>query len=93
MNVYPVASDGKGTTCNAGDSGSVPRLGRSPEEGNGYSLQYSGLENFMDRGVWQATVHAFAKSRLQSMGLQSRTSLSSFHYLYPYAGSWSFSYA
>ena len=39
------------------DLGSVPRLGRSPTEGNGYPLQYSGLKNSMDRGAWWATVH------------------------------------
>ena len=43
--------------CNAGDPGSVPGLGRSPGEGNGNPLQYSGLDNFMDGGTSQATVH------------------------------------
>ena len=42
---FPGGSDGKESTCNAGDLGSVPGLGRSPGEGNGYSLQYSCLEN------------------------------------------------
>ena len=46
-----------------GDQGSVPGLGRSPRERNGYPLHYSCLENSMDRGVWQATVHKVAKSR------------------------------
>ena len=41
----------------------VPRLGRSPGEGNGYPLQYSGLEISMDRGVWRATVHGVTKSQ------------------------------
>ena len=41
----------------AGDVGSVPRLGRSPGEGNGNPLQYSYLENSMDRGAWQAADH------------------------------------
>ena len=41
-------SAGKQSTCNAGDLGSIPGLGRSPGEGNGYPLQYSGLENSMD---------------------------------------------
>ena len=45
----------------AGDVVSTPRWGRSPGEGDGYSLQYSGLENCMDRGVWQSTVHGVAK--------------------------------
>ena len=44
-------------TCDVGDLGSIPGLGRSPGEGNGYQLQYSGLENSMDRGDRQATVH------------------------------------
>ena len=44
-------SDGKESACNAGDAGSFPESGRSPGEGNDYSLQYSGLENFMDRGA------------------------------------------
>ena len=45
------------------DLGSVPRLGRSPTEGNGYPLQYSGLKNSMDRGAWWAVVHRVSKSR------------------------------
>ena len=45
-----------------GDAGSVPGSGRSPGGGNGNPLQYSCLENPMDRGVWQATVHEVAKS-------------------------------
>ena len=45
-------SDGKESACNVGDLGSVLVLGRSPEEGNGYALQYSGLENSMDRVAW-----------------------------------------
>ena len=55
-------SDGKELACNAGDPRSIPRSGRSPGEGNGYPLQYSYLENFMDRGAWWATVHGIAKS-------------------------------
>ena len=45
---FPCGSAGEESTCNVGDLGSVPGLGRSPGEGNGYSLQYSGLENTMD---------------------------------------------
>ena len=45
---FPGGSAGKEPTCNAGDLGSIPRLGRSPGEGKGYPLQYSGLENSMD---------------------------------------------
>ena len=59
---FPAGSAGKESTCNAGDLGSIPGLGRSPEEGNGNPLQYSCLENSMDRGAWWATVHGVAKS-------------------------------
>ena len=45
---FPGGSAGKESTCNAGDLGSIPGLGKSPEEGKGYPLQYSGLENSMD---------------------------------------------
>ena len=58
----PRGSDGKESACNAGDLGSVPGLGRSPGKGNGNPLQYSCLENSMDRGGWQATVHGVAES-------------------------------
>ena len=55
-------SDGKESACSAGDLGSIPGSGRSPGGGNSYPLQYSCLENSMDRGAWQATVHGVAKS-------------------------------
>ena len=51
--------------ANAGHVGSVPELGRSPGERNGYPLQYSCLGNPMDRGAWQAIVHGVAKSQTQ----------------------------
>ena len=51
---YPGGSDGKESTCHIGDLNSIPGLGRSPGEGNGNPLQYSCLENPMDRGAWQA---------------------------------------
>ena len=51
---FPGGSDGKEFACSAGDLGSIPGLGRSPGEGNSYSLQYSGLEKSIDRGAWQA---------------------------------------
>ena len=53
----PGGSDGKASACNAGDPGSIPVLGRSPGEGKGNPLQHSCLENPMDRGAWQATLH------------------------------------
>ena len=55
-------SDGKESACNVGDLGSIPVLGRSPGEGNDYPLEYSDLENSMDRGAWEATVHGVTKS-------------------------------
>ena len=58
-------SDSKESACNAGDAGSFPQLGRSPGEGNGKPLQYSCLENRMDRGAWLATVHGVSKSWMQ----------------------------
>ena len=56
-------SDGKESACNAGDPGSISGSGRSPREGNGNSLQYSSLEDPMDRGAWQATVHVVTKNQ------------------------------
>ena len=70
---------GKASACNAGDLGSIPGLGRSPGEGNGNPLQYSWLENSMDRGAWWATIHGVAKSRTRlsdfTFKLWSRASL------------------
>ena len=54
---FPGGSDSRESACNAGDLGSIPGLGRSPGEGNGNPLQYSCLENSIDRGAWWATVH------------------------------------
>ena len=53
-------SDNKESACHVGDLGSIPGSGRSPEEGNGTPLQYSCLENPMDRGAWQAIVYGVA---------------------------------
>ena len=55
-------SDGKESACNAGDLGLISGSGRSPGEGNDYPLQYSCLENSMDRRAWGAKVHGVAKS-------------------------------
>ena len=63
---FPIGSAGKESSCNAGDLGSIPGLGRAPGEGNGYPFQYSGLENSMD-----STVLGVPKSQTQ---------LSDFHF-------------
>ena len=64
---FPCGSAAKESTCNVGDLGLIPALGRSPGEGNGYALQYSGLENSM-----ACSVHGVTKSWTQ---------LSDFHFL------------
>ena len=56
-------SAGKESACNAGDLSSIPGLVRALGEGNGNPLQYSCLENPMDRGAWQPTVHGVARVR------------------------------
>ena len=66
LRFFPGSSAGKESACNEGDLGLTPGLGRSPKEGNGYPLQYSGLGNSMD-----CMVHGVAKSR---------TRLSNFHF-------------
>ena len=60
---FPGGLDGKESACSVGDLGSIPRLGRSPGGGHGNSLQYSCLENPMDRRAWQAIVHGVAKGQ------------------------------
>ena len=60
---FPGGSDSKESSCNAGDPGSIPGLRISPGERNGYPLQYSCLENPMDKGAWWATAHGVAKSQ------------------------------
>ena len=59
---FPGVSDGKASTYNVGDLGSIPRSGRSPGEGNGNPLQYSCLENSMDGEAWWATVHGVSET-------------------------------
>ena len=54
----------KNLPANAGDAGLTLGMGRSPGEGNGYSLQYSGLKNPVDRGAWRAAAHAATRTRL-----------------------------
>ena len=59
---FPDGSDGKESVCSVGDPDLIPGSGRPPGEGNGNTIQYSCLENPMDGGAWQATVHGVAKS-------------------------------
>ena len=63
--VFPGGSVVKNLSASAGDKSSIPGLGRSPGGGNGNPLQYSCLENLVDRGAWWAAVHGVAKSRTQ----------------------------
>ena len=68
---FPGSSDSKVTAYNVGNLDSIPGSGRSPGEGNGHPLQYSCLENPMDRAAWGATVHGVAKSRTRLSDLSS----------------------
>ena len=63
---FPDGSDGQESACNAGDPGSIPGSGRSPGEGNGNPLQYSRLENSMEKGTWRPTVRGITKSQTLS---------------------------
>ena len=62
---FPGSSDGKESACNAGDLGLIPGLERSPGEGNSNPLQYSCLENSMDRGAWWA-IHSMESQRVRN---------------------------
>ena len=62
LSCFPSGSNGKDSACSARDAISIPGSGRSPGEGNGYSRQYSCLENSIDRGARKATVHGVAES-------------------------------
>ena len=75
---FPHGLDGKESAHNAGDLGLIPGLGRSPGEEKRYPLQYSCLENSMDRGTWRATVHGVTKSWTQ---------LSDYHFFTYFASS------
>ena len=61
---FPCGSDGKESASNVGNPGSIPESGRSFGEENGNPLQYSCLENTMDREAWQATVHGILQARI-----------------------------
>ena len=78
---FPGGSDSKASAYNAGDPSSIPGSGRSPGEGNGSPLQYSCLENPMDRGAWQATGPGVTKSRtrLSDFTLDPTTQLPGCH--------------
>jgi len=71
----PGGSVVKNLPANAGDGGSISRLGRSPGEENGNPIQYSCLESPMDRGAWWATVHGVTKESDVTEGLKSNNSL------------------
>ena len=73
-------STGKESACNSGDLGSIPGLAKFPEEGNGYPLQYSGLENSMD-----CIVHGVAKSRTQLSNFHFHTYIMSTYLLEMYS--------
>ena len=72
---FPGGSDGEESVCNVGDLGLITGSGRSPGESNGNPLQYSCLENAMDRGAWRATVHRAAQSQTQLKQLSSSITL------------------
>ena len=59
---FPGDSDSRESACSVGDLGLIPRLGRSPGEGNGNPLHDSSLENPIERGAWQSTVHGVTES-------------------------------
>ena len=77
---FPDGSYGKESACNAGDQSLIPGLGRSPGKGNGYPLQYSCLENSIDRGAWWAIVHWVAKSQTNTFRDKVRRAVISLSY-------------
>ena len=78
---FPGGSDGKASAYNAGDPGLIPGSGRSPGEGNGNPLQYSCLENSMDREAWWATVHGVTKSQTRLSDFTFTSSCAIINYL------------
>ena len=70
---FPGSSVGKESVCNTGDTGSVPELGRSHGEGHGNPLQYSCLENCMNRGAWHAIANGVAESRTRLKQARAHT--------------------
>ena len=81
---FPGGSDGKESVCDVEDPGSIPRLGRSPGEENGYPLQCSCLEDPMDRGARWATVHGVTESDATVATQQAHIILCVLHGLYLY---------
>ena len=79
MKGFPCGLAGKEFACDAGDLGSIPGLGRSPGEGKGYPLQYSGLDNSMD-----CTVHGVAKKESDTTDFHFKTICPQTLYLFPY---------
>ena len=79
----PCSSDSKEYACNSGDPGSIPGSGRSPGEGNDNPLQYSCLEDPMDRGTWWATVRGVSKSQTQMSDKQGEVQIVNY-----WGGSW-----
>ena len=73
INIIICSSDGKESACNVGYLGLILGLGTYPGEGNSNPLQYSCLENSMDRGAWQATVHGHVKSWTQLSNFHTHT--------------------
>ena len=79
-------SDSKESACNAGDLGSIPGSRRSPREGNGKPLQYSCLENSMDRGAWWAAVHGISQSQAWLKWLSMHARRASSLLVFPFSG-------
>ena len=69
---FPCGSDGKESACKAEELGSISGSGKSPRKGNSYLLQYSCLENSMERGAWQATVHVVTNSWTRLSNFQEK---------------------
>ena len=85
---FPGNSGGKESACNAGDVGLIPGSGRSPGEGKGSPLQYSCLENPLDRGAWRATVRGVTRVR-HDLVTKSPSSMSKKHVMevnHPHSG-------
>ena len=81
---FPGSRVVKNPPANAADSSLIIGLGRSPGEGNGYLLQYSYLDNSMDRGVWRATVHGVTKSQTQLSNSHTQTHIYIHTYTHTY---------